>query len=260
MAEEKVPVLAVLVCTLLSTFLPPVLSLSKCSMIDACKASTDKGNINLWPLIETGKPPRFSNIKEEKNKDNTYSWNPCNPWTENASSGTNECKDVAVCLLHVNSGETLYYGVGKANTTRFQLDGGTGDCSITYTGHFISLATQVQINLNCNEDEEGRIDEFIHSQDSEIIKATLHSKYACPLNKNLSTGSVLLIIFFSVLVIYLLGGMLFLKVTRGARGKELLPNYPFWSDLFMLMQEGCVFTVDKVKGLCGGRSTGYQSI
>ena len=37
--------------------------------------------------------------------------------------------------------------------------------------------------------------------------------------------------FLSVLFVYLVGGVLFNKFQRGATGKELVPNYSFWSEL-----------------------------
>jgi hypothetical protein len=48
----------IIVNILLLTFLPTAVSLTKCEMIDSCRASTDKGEINLWPLAGTGGQPR----------------------------------------------------------------------------------------------------------------------------------------------------------------------------------------------------------
>ena len=37
---------------------------------------------------------------------------------------------------------------------------------------------------------------------------------------------------FSVLVVvYIVGGVLFMKFARGAEGKEVIPNVNFWSEL-----------------------------
>ncbi|XP_028414025.1 uncharacterized protein LOC114536938 isoform X2 [Dendronephthya gigantea] len=67
---------------------------------------------------------------------------------------------------------------------------------------------------------------------------------------NLSTGSILVITFFVVLVIYLVSGALFMKYRRGATGKEIVPNVDFWSSIPGLVKDGCVFFGKKMKGLC----------
>ena len=44
--------------------------------------------------------------------------------------------------------------------------------------------------------------------------------------------------FTVLVVVYIVGGILFQKCGRGAKGKELLPNYAFWSDFPMLIKVG----------------------
>lgn len=58
----------------------------------------------------------------------------------------------------------------------------------------------------------------------------------------LSAGSVLLILFFVGVLLYLVGGVI-LKHNNGARGWEMLPHQQFWSELPSLIVEGCVFFV-----------------
>ncbi len=36
--------------------------------------------------------------------------------------------------------------------------------------------------------------------------------------------------FFVLVLIYLVGGILFLRFARGARGSEQIPNYEFWRE------------------------------
>ncbi|XP_076373653.1 cation-dependent mannose-6-phosphate receptor-like [Tachypleus tridentatus] len=56
----------------------------------------------------------------------------------------------------------------------------------------------------------------------------------------ISIGSVLLIIFFVLLLVYLLIGMTF-NYGKGARGVELIPNYEFWCELPAYVIEGWMF-------------------
>lgn len=74
----------------------------------------------------------------------------------------------------------------------------------------------------------------------------------------LSAGSVLLILFFVGLLVYLVGGIL-IRHNNGARGWEMVPHHQFWSELPSLIVDGCVYFVklitcqnDVVSGGIGG--------
>ncbi|PSN53026.1 hypothetical protein C0J52_01150 [Blattella germanica] len=82
----------------------------------------------------------------------------------------------------------------------------------------------------------------------------LQSRWPCPMpivtrsssisdvsSGGLSTGSVLVIIFFVFVAIYFIGGAIALKLLRGAEGREMIPNYDFWADLPNLVRDGTVF-------------------
>lgn len=78
-----------------------------------------------------------------------------------------------------------------------------------------------------------------------LQKLKLESKWTCPdpelatckttsENSNtdgLSTGSILVILFFMFTTLYFVGGAIALKLLRGAEGREMIPNYDFWVDL-----------------------------
>jgi hypothetical protein len=88
-----------------------------------------------------------------------------------------------------------------------------------------------------------------HGSDIKIFlfllqKLKLESKWACPVfelpldenasqnsSTSLSTGSVLVIVFFVFTTLYFVGGAIALRLLRGAKGKEMIPNYDFWVDL-----------------------------
>nr|CAD7458391.1 unnamed protein product [Timema tahoe] len=50
-------------------------------------------------------------------------------------------------------------------------------------------------------------------------------------HSGLSTGSLLVILFITFSSVYFFGGVLALKLLRGAEGKEMIPNYDFWADV-----------------------------
>ncbi|XP_077534261.1 cation-dependent mannose-6-phosphate receptor-like [Haemaphysalis longicornis] len=81
----------------------------------------------------------------------------------------------------------------------------------------------------------------------------------------LSAGSVLLILFFVGLLVYLVGGIL-IRHNNGARGWEMVPHHQFWSELPSLIVDGCVYFVklvtcqsDVVSGGIGGGGGGNRS-
>ncbi|XP_060571943.1 cation-dependent mannose-6-phosphate receptor-like [Ruditapes philippinarum] len=55
----------------------------------------------------------------------------------------------------------------------------------------------------------------------------------------LSVGSVLLIVFFSVVAVYLLAGCLYNRFILQAKGLEQIPNLSFWEDFGNLQADGC---------------------
>lgn len=72
---------------------------------------------------------------------------------------------------------------------------------------------------------------------------SLASPYGCileppkkPINKGLSTGSVLVILFFTFAGVYFIGGVVAMKILRGATGWEMLPNHEFWCELPSLVR------------------------
>ncbi|KAL1467088.1 hypothetical protein MTO96_005945 [Rhipicephalus appendiculatus] len=75
----------------------------------------------------------------------------------------------------------------------------------------------------------------------------------------LSTGSVLLILFFVALLIYFVGGVL-VNRNNGAQGVEMIPHLQFWKELPSLIVEGCVFFVQLVTCQTGRTERTYDSI
>lgn len=80
----------------------------------------------------------------------------------------------------------------------------------------------------------------------------LISPYGCKMesHKGLSIGSVLLILFFTIAGIYFIGGIITLRILRGATGWEMLPNHDFWtklpslvrvSDIIFLIKYNCYY-------------------
>ncbi|XP_067658543.1 cation-dependent mannose-6-phosphate receptor-like [Haliotis asinina] len=65
----------------------------------------------------------------------------------------------------------------------------------------------------------------------------------CPTkpSSNLSLGSIFIIVFFSLIAVYLFFGFLYQRFVLGAKGMEQIPNYSFWVDFGNLQADGCNF-------------------
>eukprot|EP01062_Namystynia_karyoxenos_P068421 TRINITY_DN6302_c0_g1_i1.p1 TRINITY_DN6302_c0_g1~~TRINITY_DN6302_c0_g1_i1.p1 ORF type:complete len:262 (+),score=68.77 TRINITY_DN6302_c0_g1_i1:90-788(+) len=68
-------------------------------------------------------------------------------------------------------------------------------------------------------------------------------------------GCAFLIIFFVGGFVYFAAGFAYNSVRRELRGVEAIPHVDFWKDLPVLVKDGVVFTVNKVRGAGGGYST-----
>lgn len=74
------------------------------------------------------------------------------------------------------------------------------------------------------------------------VASAFPGKHDDTIHGTLSAGSVLLIIVFSVLIIYFIGGIVIRKFIGGATGYEIIPNYDFWSDIPLLIKDGALYT------------------
>eukprot|EP00039_Didymoeca_costata_P022220 m.4012 g.4012 ORF g.4012 m.4012 type:complete len:294 (+) comp2880_c0_seq1:161-1042(+) len=55
-------------------------------------------------------------------------------------------------------------------------------------------------------------------------------------------GTTILVVFFAGLVVpYIIGGMLFMRFKRDARGVEMFPNRHLWGTFFSLVKDGCQY-------------------
>ncbi len=77
-------------------------------------------------------------------------------------------------------------------------------------------------------------------------------------SSGLSAGDGLLIAFFCILGVYLLGGMAY-NYRAGATGSELLPHLSFWKSLPSLVADGFRFAFVDCFGV-RGRPSEYEPI
>jgi len=215
--------------------------------------------------IDSKSGPKFTGIKETKDgqiQPYTLSWNPC---TKFSSGGG--CSDVLLCQTDSNSPQ-LKYPVGKEVDTFTESTDGM--ILVTYKEvDYGNYKRTGAIGLKCDESKTpGDLSQFtekvLASGSGSQYTATFASKCVCEGgcpdapggnesegSGGLSTGSILLIVFFPLVFVYFIAGVLYNKYHKGAESfPEMIPNHSFWSDFPFLVKDGCVFSFQCISGCC----------
>jgi len=163
----------ILALAVVSFTLAPVEGIRKCEKIDACRCSTDEGEISLWSLA--GQTPNSARFNISSSSPSTYyQWNPCAQWTDQR----HPCEDAAVCqVTRKTVSETSYVNIGERKASDCVLDEQNGQCVLTY-GVTGNNEIKTSIALVCDETVEGKVDPMI--SDLLSYSTSLHSMCACP--------------------------------------------------------------------------------
>jgi hypothetical protein len=181
--------------------------------------------------------------------------NICRNIINNACSSQSE-SDVAACQQWPLSNPQWSNSLGKASETMFNSSSSSNsNFQVTFGGTTSTLS----ILFTCNEDGGVGTPKFL-SETTNKFQVSWESQYACPIgsggnNKGLSGGSIFLIILLVVIVVYFVAGILWQKYRNHATGSDLIPNKEFWTELPILVKDGCKFTVNKIRG-----KSGYSSV
>ncbi|XP_033983330.1 cation-dependent mannose-6-phosphate receptor [Trematomus bernacchii] len=116
----------------------------------------------------------------------------------------------------------------------------------SYDGHCSKEMRKAMIMISCNRgissDQMKVVLEVRQRTQDCFYLFELDSSAVCPsLESHLSTGSIILIIGFCLLSVYLLGGFLYQRLIVGAKGMEQFPNYAFWLEVGNMTADGCDF-------------------
>lgn len=221
--------------------------LKDCNQNSQCKCTYDDGGVvDLTSLGNTDNTPRFKDILSSS-EGNFYSYNPCTPFQEE------ECTDAAVCII--NPDKTQSITIGDAAKAAFKYDDDSGNLIAGYTSGDITNLRLSEIILKCDQsacDPEISAD---GQQNAGFFQMTLTSVCACPngcsasgpknCSSGISVGTILCILAVSVLFLYFVVGVVFMKFVKKKEGAEIVPNIIFWKSLPVLVKSGGVFIVSK---------------
>ncbi|KAL4616745.1 cation-dependent mannose-6-phosphate receptor [Arapaima gigas] len=146
----------------------------------------------------------------------------------------------------VNGKETV---IGKYTVT--QAVGGSDWVMLIYmngsqyTTHCGKEQRKAIIMISCAPGVQGDFSIVVEEREREtdcFYLFELDSSAVCPsVESKLSLGSILLIVGFSCLAVYLIGGFLYQRLVVGAKGMDQFPNYCFWQEFGNLTADGCDF-------------------
>eukprot|EP00057_Strongylocentrotus_purpuratus_P010335 XP_011664809.1 PREDICTED: cation-dependent mannose-6-phosphate receptor-like [Strongylocentrotus purpuratus] len=162
-----------------------------------------------------------------------YAYNPCFPFSDAS------CQNTAACQVSADGKYT--FPIGDPITVAYSVE--NSDIVLTY-GPFGTGSRKAIVNFHCDASAltEATYTPLGDKPDVNTYKFTIGTCLACLTDVpnchgsggggggGLTGGGILCIIFTVLLVVYIVGGVLFQKFGRGATGKELFPNYAFWSD------------------------------
>jgi len=215
----------------------------------SCSCMTDQGLIDLTPL-DSKNGSRFNDIRSTNGVDGYY-YNPCTGFTR--GTGVNGCNDVTVCQAWPAANPSSYFNYGEPSTAVFQNDETTQKLQIKYTSTTTNPTKTSEITLECNSAVEGTLI-FVIENPFNYAKFTLTSKYACPRKGGggIGVGGVICVIFIAIVLVYIIGGVLFMHFARRSEGIDKIPNITFWRALPGLVKDGVMLVVNPVRAALFG--------
>ncbi|XP_053373167.1 cation-dependent mannose-6-phosphate receptor-like [Mercenaria mercenaria] len=202
---------------------------------DNCSCRTSKGTVDLHKIPNS--------ILSIANGTYTYQYKPCESLQE-------ECGGVTGGVAACQRSGSESYDIGNTVPVTFAGDPDKNLRAVYTATDPATHTVRISIfSIKCDRSTTGKLTS-VNENPTNTYNFELRTQYAClgssggntPSNKKISTGSVLLIIFFVFLAIYFIAGILFLKSARGATGTELIPNYDFWTSLPGYIKDGVMFT------------------
>lgn len=213
-----------------------------------CSVDTDEGRVDLSPLGNSDGTARFTKLLSLKYINIlVYDWNPCYDFSEVAGKDQGICQSIALCAIAEGSPG---YDFGKQSSALFLVT--NSQLLLRYTDS--GLGSMATIVLTCSSGPD--MATVTNDTDNANLIIQLKSVSACFQSVGLSVGSVLCIVFFSVLALYLMAGLIYMKIRHHVSGVELIPNRSFWKEVPALVKEGFLCTTSTV-GL--RRKPGYES-
>lgn len=150
------------------------------------------------------------------------------------------------------------YCLGKhTDDDKFEIINEGKGLAITYEsgdryddGCWITKDRNLRIEILCDKNIKGiptKIEAIEPTCDPLITYYTFRFSHmaGCPLSSGLSPGSIMLIILFVSIAVYIIGGIIINAVIRKKTGVEMIPNSSFWMGFPSLIKDGFFFLIGR---------------
>ncbi|CAG5124760.1 unnamed protein product [Candidula unifasciata] len=233
---------------------------------DPCICQTNTFELNLKPLMDAMRGADFVATVEEDFLTYIYYVQPCNRrLSSQIAPCTNVDSDLVSCQQLQSS--TMAFGLGVVGS--FEATKVQDDYVLTnsFRRYDDTVTRQLQLTIKCSDQEAA----FSYQGNSGpifspiVYRFALLTKYICSgggggdinisVEVGISAGSIMVIIFFVVIAVYFVGGLLFQKFVRNAQGTDIIPNVSFWAAIPSLAKDGVLFLVRGCKGGASYTST-----
>uniref|UniRef100_A0A6Q2XD74 Cation-dependent mannose-6-phosphate receptor n=1 Tax=Esox lucius TaxID=8010 RepID=A0A6Q2XD74_ESOLU len=210
--------------------------------VKRCKLfSESTTEVKALSLLEPLTNKSFSvDVKNDK-ESYTYRFQVCGEAGKTAGAGLVQIDQSAKEVETVIGLYTVTQAIGGSDWVMLIYRNGT-----KYDGHCSKEMRKAIVMISCNRKVDmGELRVVLEDRDKErdcFYLFELDSSAVCPaLPSQLSAGSIILIIGFVVLSVYLIAGFLYQRLVVGAKGVEQFPNYVFWTQVGNLAADGCNF-------------------
>ena len=118
---------------------------------------------------------------------------------------------------------------------------------------------ELTVSLICRDSDKDSVNG--RQDDPRSYAIILQSRCCCPgkcrySGGSLSGGAVFVIILLVLVSVYIIGGMIYMRVARGASGVDLIPNRSLWLGILDNAKHGFKYCIQVIRG--GSSSGDYQ--
>ncbi|XP_064648081.1 cation-dependent mannose-6-phosphate receptor-like [Lineus longissimus] len=187
--------------------------------------------------------PMYKDKKPTQSAANfVYSYKPCYSF-DYSNEMYSPCKGVASCQVDTTNSDQQ--NAGKQESAEFWEE--DGKTMLRYLDDATFTLRETYVDLVCAGSNSFEVKGEQMGSNPSRYDYTLNTPQACRPGEGegggLSVGSVLCILLVVFIVVYIVGGILFMKFRVGASGFELFPNQTFWKDFPALIKDGTCFII-----------------
>lgn len=248
--------------SLTTTLLLKVSQQSICTAVDQCSCRLSNGSEVALHQLDKHNDIAFKSLMQGAGSSFLINYNPCTTFVQE-----NNCHGVLACQF-VQGMKDQTFPLADPTEEIFQVDENE-NVIMGYSA--VSPVDQIKrtfrILLICDINAITPQTSLIVEQPQTVFTLTLTHRCACAgvcssddpssdKSSSLSTGSLLCILLLVFTILYLVGGILFLKYYKKNEGLDVIPNREFWMDFPTKVKDGCKLTWSKIRK----KDSEYESI